>query len=95
VAGDRFEEQRRARNITRERPTLVKGAGERDQPEARHPAVCRLHADDAAEAGVLADRAAGVGAEGRGVFTGRDRRRGATAGAARYASGSQGLRVTW
>ena len=54
------------------------------EPVARHRAVGRLHADDAAQRRGLADRAAGVGAERERREPGRDRGRRAAARAARH-----------
>ncbi len=82
VSGDHLQEQRRVGDRVRERADLVERAGEGDQAVTRNPAVRRLQADDAAEPGRLADRAAGVGAEGEGHLAGRDGRRRAAAGAA-------------
>ncbi len=64
-AGDGAEHERRVRHVLGERADLVERGGERDQAVARHAPVGRLEPDDAAERGGLADRAAGVGAEGR------------------------------
>ena len=52
-----------SRTVQRERADLIERRRERDQAVARDAAVGRLHADDAAERGGLADRAAGVGAQ--------------------------------
>ena len=61
---------------------LVERTAVGDQAEARHPAITRLEADDAAQARGLANRAAGIGAQAKRSFTGRHRRRRAAAGAA-------------
>ena len=53
----------RRRTVRVERADLIERRRERDQAVARHAAVGRLQADDAAERRRLADRAAGVGAE--------------------------------
>ena len=63
VAGDDFEQQGGVGDVVGERADLVERAGEGDEAEARDAAVGRLQADDAAQAGRLADGAAGVGAE--------------------------------
>src|SRR6185312_9808089 len=57
--------------------------GERDDAPARTAAISRFHADDAAQTGGLADRAAGIGAGGAERETGRDRGGRAARGAAR------------
>ena len=62
MAGDDLEQERRVGQVVRERADLVERAGEGDQAVAADPAVGRLQADDPAERGGLADRAAGVGA---------------------------------
>ena len=64
VAGDDVEQQRGVGDGGGERADLVERARERDQPVARDQAVRGLHADDAAQRGGLADRPAGVGAQG-------------------------------
>ena len=69
VPGDHVEQQRRVAHRGGERPDLVERARERHQPVARHEAVGGLHADDAAQRGRLADRAAGVGARARAART--------------------------
>ena len=51
--------------VVGEGPDLVERAREGDQPVAGDDAVGRLHADDPAQRGRLADRAARVGAEGK------------------------------
>ena len=82
VAADDLEQQRGVRDGRRERTDLIEAAGERDEPVARHAAVGRLHADDAAQRRRLADRAAGVAAERQRGEAGGDRRRAAAARAA-------------
>jgi hypothetical protein len=62
-------------SAVRHRAALVERGSEGDHAEARHAAVGRLDAGDAAERGRLADRAAGVGGGGAGA------RRAATAAA--------------
>ena len=63
-------------------PTWSSELAKATRPIARHAAVGRLEADDAAQAGRLADRAAGVGAQRQRRLAGRHRRRRAAAGAA-------------
>ena len=55
------QQQRAVGDVARERARLVERGGERDHPVAADRAVGRLHADDPAQRGGLADRAAGVG----------------------------------
>ena len=62
-AGDHAQRERAVAHGARERADLVERARERHGAVARDRAVGRLHADDAAQRGGLADRAAGVGAE--------------------------------
>ena len=72
---------------------LVERGGEGHEPVAAHATPGGLEADDAAERRGLADRAAGVGAEGDGHHP-RGHRGGRPArGAARHAARSHGLRV--
>ena len=85
VEADHFIEQQRAVfGGLRDRAALVERGGERDHAEARHAAVGRLDAGDAAERGRLADRAAGVGGGGRRRQARGDRRGRAARGAARH-----------
>ena len=91
AADDVREQQRRVADRAGERADLVERRRERDQPVARDRAVGRLHADDAAEGRGLADRAAGVAAEGPGRLEGGHRRRRAAARAARHALGVPGV----
>src|SRR6478736_4990467 len=63
VTADDVEHQRRVGDRVGEWPDLVEAAGERDQAVAADVAVGRLHADDSAQRGGLADRAARVAAE--------------------------------
>ena len=63
VAGDDVHHQRGVGDGARQRADLVERGGEGDQAVAADPAVGRLEADDAAQRGRLADRAARVGAE--------------------------------
>ena len=66
----------------REGADLVERRGEGDEAVAADPAVGRLQADHAAQRGGLADRAAGVGAEGERRHARGHRGRGAARGAA-------------
>ena len=63
-------------------PAWSRRVGQRDEAVAGHPAVRRLDADRAGDGAGLADRAAGVGADRERGLEGRDRGRGAAAGAA-------------
>jgi hypothetical protein len=63
-AGHGVQQQRAVFGGLGHRAALVQRRGKRDHAEARHAAVGRLDAGDAAERGRLADRAAGVGAGG-------------------------------
>ena len=65
-----------------ERPRRVQGRRERDDPVPGVAAVGRLHADDPAHRGRLADRAAGVRAERERRLVGGDRGGRAAGGAA-------------
>ena len=79
------QHERAVAHGARHRARLIERGRERDDAPARAAAIGRLHADDAAESGRLADRAAGIGA-GRGeAQTGGHRRR----RAARAAAGHQ------
>ena len=71
-------------DVAGQRPALVERGGEGDHPVARDRAVGRLQADDPAERGGLADRAAGVGADRPGRQAAGHRRGRATRGAARH-----------
>ena len=62
-ARDHAQRERAVAHRAGERADLVERARERHRAVARDGAVGRLHADDAAQRGGLADRAAGVGAE--------------------------------
>ena len=73
-------------DVARERTRLVERRGERDHPVARAGSVRRLHPDDPAQRGRLADRAAGVGADRPGRQTGGDGGRAPARGSARNAS---------
>ena len=75
VTRDRLEQQRRVGDGVGERPDLVEARREGDQAEPADRAVGRLDADDAAQRGRLADRAAGVRAERERREVGGDRRR--------------------
>src|SRR4029079_1380174 len=83
VPRDGLEDQGRVADVACQRPHLVERRRVGDHAVARHPAVGGLEADDTAERGRQADRAAGVGAERRRHLTGCYRR----AGAARRATG--------
>ena len=87
----RRQQQRRVGDVAGQRPALVQRGGEGDHPVARDRAVGRLQADDAAERGRLADRAAGVGAERAGGEAAGDRRRRAAGGAAGDAAAVPGV----
>ena len=82
VAGHRGEHVGGVLDGARERPDLVERRAEGEQAVARDAAVGRLEADDAAQRGRLADRAAGVGAERDRRQAGRHRDRRAAARAA-------------
>ena len=60
------EQQRGVGDVAGQRPALVERGGEGDHPVAGDRAVGGLEADDPAERGGLADRAAGVGADRAG-----------------------------
>ena len=62
MAGHAFQHDRRVANIAGQRAGLIKRRRERHDAPARAPAIGRLHADNAAEAAGLTDRAAGIGA---------------------------------
>ena len=62
-------------DVVAEDRDAVERRAEGDQPVAADPAVGRLDADDAAEAGGLAHRAAGLGAERGGHDAGGHQRR--------------------
>ncbi len=83
VAGDHLHGQRDVLDGAGERPAMVERVGERKHAAARHPAVGRLEADDAAIGGRPADRAARVGTHRHAQHAGGDRR----AGARRRAAG--------
>ena len=85
LADHRAEQQRRVGHVARERAGLVERRGERDHPVARDGAVGRLEADDPAQRGGLADRAAGVRADRPRREPGRDGGRAAAARSARDA----------
>ena len=78
----RREQQRGVGDVAGQRPALVERGGEGDHPVARDRAVGRLQADDPAERGRLADRAAGVGADRAGREAAGDGRGRAAGGAA-------------
>ena len=86
VAADHVaQHQRRVGHVAGERAGLVERGGERDHPVARDGAVGGLQADDPAQRGRLADRAAGVGAERPRREPGRDRGGAPARGAAGHA----------
>ena len=85
VAADRVQHRRRVAHGARERPDLVQRAGERDEAVAADAPVRRLHADDAAERGGLADASARIGAQREDRLARRDGRRRAAGRAARHA----------
>ena len=76
-------QQRGVQHGPPERPGRVQAARERDHAVAGGAAVGRLGADDAADRGGLADRAAGVGADGQRRLVGRHRGGGPAGRAAR------------
>ena len=59
----RVQQQRAVGHRAGQRPDMVEREGQREHAAARHQAVGRLQPDDAAGAGRIAHRAAGVGAE--------------------------------
>ena len=71
VSGDRLHDQGAVGGAAGHRPDLVEARSEGDQATAADAAVGRLESGDAAEAGRLPDRAAGVGADSRGGHVGR------------------------
>ncbi len=82
---DRIVDQRGVLHALGQRPNLVEAGGVGDEPEARNGAVGRFQSHNAAEAGGLADGAAGIGAEPEHGEIPRDRGRGPSAAAARHA----------
>ena len=76
MPADDVVQERRVEHRAADRADLVEGGRERDRAVAADRAVGRLHADRAGDGGGLADRAAGVAAEGeRAPRTRRPRRR--------------------
>ncbi|VXB84111.1 hypothetical protein NOCARDAX2BIS_380010 [Nocardioides sp. AX2bis] len=71
VAADDLVQHRGVLDGAGHRTDLVQGVGQRDQPVAADRAVRRLHPDGAGHGAGLADRAAGVGAEGQRGLEGR------------------------
>ena len=69
--GHGLEQQRGILGRARQHARLVEARGERDHAVARHAAVGRLDAREVGQRRRLADRAAGVGAGGRGREAGR------------------------
>src|SRR5688572_27271066 len=91
VAGDGAEEDRGVLDRAREGADLVEAGGEGDQAVAGDAAVGRFEPDDAAEAGRLADGAAGVRAEPQDRLAGPDGRGRSAGGAARHPAGVPGV----
>ena len=85
VASHEVHRQGAVAHVPGQGPDLVQGAGEGHQPEAADPAVGGLQSRHAAEAGRLADAAAGVRAQGEEALAGGHRGRRAARGAARHA----------
>ena len=85
VAGDDLVEQRGVQHRAGGRATLVQRGGAGDQTMAGDGAVGRLDADGRGQRGRLADRAAGVSADGQRSHRGGQRGGGAAARAARGA----------
>ena len=85
VADHVAQQQRGVGDVARQRAGLVQRRGEGDHPVAADGAVRRLQADDPAQRGGLADRAAGVGAQRPRRRAGRDGGGAAAARAARHA----------
>ena len=83
VPADDLVQHRGVQHRPGDRADLVERVGQRDQPVAGHPAVGRLHPDRAGHGSRLADRAAGVGAEGERRLERGHGGGGAAAGAAR------------
>ena len=85
------EQQGGVGDVAGQRAALVERGGEGDHPVARDRAVGGLQADDPAERGGLADRAAGVGADRAGREPPGDRGGRAARGAARDALAVPGV----
>ena len=83
MPGDHLVQQGGVQHRTGARPGLVEAGGQGDQAVAGGAAVRRLDPDRAGDRGRLADRAAGVGADGQRRLEGGQRRGRAAAGAAR------------
>ncbi len=90
VAGNHAQHRSRVAHVGGEGPNAVKRRSKGDQPVARNAALGRQNAHDAAKAGGLADRAAGVGAQCCNSHVGRHRRRRSAARSARNP-----LRIHW
>ena len=75
AARERAQHQRGVGHVAGQRPALVERRGEGDHPVAADRAVGGLQADDPAQRGGLADRAAGVGADRPRARGRRPRRR--------------------
>ena len=82
VPADDLVQQGGVQHGAGDRADLVQRGGHGDRAVAGHAAVGGLHADGAGDGAGLADRAAGVGAEGQRGFEGRDGGSGTAAGAA-------------
>ncbi len=82
VPADDVVQHRGVEHRAGDRAGLVEAVGQRDEAVAGDPAVRRLDADRAGDGAGLADRAAGVGADGQRGLERRDRGRRAAAGAA-------------
>ena len=82
MAGNDLQQQGGVADVVGEGADLVEGTGKGHQAVARYPAVGRLQADDAAQAGRLANGAAGVGAQRQRRLAGRHGRCRAAAGTA-------------
>ena len=82
VAGDGIQQQRVVGHRAGQRPDMVEREGQRKHAAPRHQAIGRLQPDDAAGAGRIAHRSAGVGAERQREQPGAD----AGAGAGRRAA---------
>ena len=87
MAGDHRVQQRGVEHRARARAALVQGRRAGDQPVARHRAVGRFDADGRGQRRRLADRPAGVGADGQRRLERRQRRGAAAARAAGHPVG--------
>ena len=75
VPGDRIQQQRVVGHRAGHRPDMVQREGQREHAAPRHQPVGRLQPDDAAGAGRIAHRTAGVGAQRQRKQPGARRRR--------------------